>query len=217
MALPARICARASRVTCGSRCPAVQFVRGVLARQNALPARSVADAQRLRRGPRRAETLAAVGMGRYPIMAGAAWAAALPRDHFMTRFSLRARLYAELALAIALDTVVQFLWKTAADRVPDDVSLLATAYAMLSQPIFLLIGALLFAQFINWLKVLELADLSYAKPITSLSYVTVGIVSMLFLGETLHPVQVAGIAIVIAGVWCITRTEHRSPTFERAR
>src|SRR5262249_5782648 len=135
----------------------------------------------------------------------------------MTLLSLRVRLFLELALAIALDTIVQFLWKIAADRVPDDVSLLATARAMLHQPIFLLIGVLLIAQFINWLKVLQLADLSYAKPITSLSYVTVGIVSMLFLGETLHPVQIAGIAIVIAGVWCITRTEHSSPQLERAR
>jgi drug/metabolite transporter (DMT)-like permease len=164
-----------------------------------------------------AETLAGVRMGRYPIVARGGVGRRAASRSFMTRLSLRARLYAELALAIALDTVVQFLWKTAADRVPPDVSLLATAHAMLSQPIFLLIGLLLFVQFINWLKVLELADLSYAKPITSLSYVTVGIVSMLFLGETLHPVQVAGIAIVIAGVWCITRTEHRSPTLERAR
>jgi drug/metabolite transporter (DMT)-like permease len=156
-------------------------------------------------------------MGGYPIATGGGMGRRAASRSSMTRLSLRARLYAELALAIALDTVVQFLWKTAADRVPDDVSLLATARAMLEQPIFLLIGCLLFAQFINWLKVLELADLSYAKPITSLSYVTVGIVSMLFLGETMHPVQIVGIAIVIAGVWCITRTDHVSPTIERTR
>jgi drug/metabolite transporter (DMT)-like permease len=135
----------------------------------------------------------------------------------MTRLSLRVRLFVELALAIALDTAIQFFWKTAADRIPADVSMLATARVVLDHPIFLLLAVLMVAQFINWLKVLELADLSYAKPITSLSYVTVSIVSLLFLGETLHPVQILGIAIVIAGVWCITRTARISAPVESAR
>ena len=75
----------------------------------------------------------------------------------MTRLSLRVRLFVELALAIALDTAIQFFWKTAADRIPADVSMLATARVVLDHPIFLLLAVLMVAQFINWLKVLELA------------------------------------------------------------
>ena len=72
---------------------------------------------------------------------------------------------------------------------------------------FLLVGALMLAQLFNWLKVLSMADLSFAKPFTSLSYVTVSIVSLFLLGERLHVIQIIGIGVIIAGVWFVSRTE----------
>ncbi len=115
-----------------------------------------------------------------------------------------------LALAIALDTAVQLIWKTAVSDVPAEASLPFTIEGFFAQPMFIVVGALMLCQLLNWLKVLEHADLSFAKPITSLSYVSVCGLSVLLLDEHIHPLQMVGIAIVIAGVWFISRTSHSS-------
>lgn len=120
------------------------------------------------------------------------------------------RLAVGLALAIALDTAVQLLWKSAVADVPPAASMSFTVEAVLRQPMFIVVGLLMIVQLINWLKVLSNADLSYAKPITSLSYVTVSVGSVVLLGETIHPLQIAGILIVIGGVWLISQTGHSS-------
>jgi drug/metabolite transporter (DMT)-like permease len=67
------------------------------------------------------------------------------------------------------------------------------------------------AQLVNWLKVLDHADLSYAKPFTSLSYVTVCVLSVLLLDEHIAPLQIVGIVIVVAGVWCVSQTRRALP------
>jgi drug/metabolite transporter (DMT)-like permease len=71
--------------------------------------------------------------------------------------------------------------------------------------------AVLFAcQLWNWLDVLERSDLSYSQPITSLSLITVLAFSVAFLGERLDLLKVAGIALILAGVWFISRGPHHS-------
>jgi drug/metabolite transporter (DMT)-like permease len=115
-----------------------------------------------------------------------------------------------LILAIALDTAVQLFWKMAAVRMPDTISSWASIEVILQEPLFLLVAILLAAQFVNWLTVLNHADLSYSQPITSLSYVSVCILSAFYLGETIELLQIAGIALVFAGVWFIARTERVS-------
>lgn len=73
-----------------------------------------------------------------------------------------------------------------------------------------LVVVIFIAQLINWLRVLELSDLSYSQPITSLSYITVLSFSVAWLGEELDPLKIAGIALIIAGVWFISRGPHHS-------
>jgi drug/metabolite transporter (DMT)-like permease len=120
------------------------------------------------------------------------------------RFPLR--LVIGLAVAIALDTALQLVWKSGVAAIPDTSSLWETIVAVARAPIFLLIIALMTAQLVNWLKVLDHADLSYAKPFTSLGYVTVAILSVLWLGERIAPLQIVGIVIVVAGVSCVSMT-----------
>ena len=110
--------------------------------------------------------------------------------------AVRRALALRLALAIALDTAVQLLWKMAAME--------------LAAGMLLLVAALFACQLANWLRVLEQADLSYAQPITSLSFVSVLLVSVLYLGERLDALKVVGIALVLAGVWFISRGPHRT-------
>jgi drug/metabolite transporter (DMT)-like permease len=118
------------------------------------------------------------------------------------------RLVLGLAVAIALDTGLQLVWKTGIAALPDTSSVWETLVAIALNPIFILVAVFMLAQLVNWLKVLDHADLSYAKPFTSLSYVTVCVLSVLLLGEHIAPLQVVGIVVVVAGVWCVSQTRR---------
>lgn len=131
--------------------------------------------------------------------------------------SVPATLIARLALAIALDTAVQVLWKLGAGQLPGTTSAMEAARAALHEPVFLLVAALFCWQLVNWLRVLEQSDLSYSQPITSLSFVSVFALSAVYLGESVDLAKVAGIALVFAGVWFISRTDHHGGAREGAR
>ena len=119
-----------------------------------------------------------------------------------------------LALAIALDTASQITLKLAVSQMSETTSLWMTFTAALQQPLFLAAGALMVWQLINWLQVLDHADLSFVHPMTSLSYVTVCVLSWLYLGETIAPLQIVGLVIILVGVWCIGATDHKSQPAE---
>ena len=125
------------------------------------------------------------------------------------------RLVIGLAVAIALDTGLQLVWKTGIADLPDTSSAWETAIAIASNPIFIVVVAFMAAQLVNWLKVLDHADLSYAKPFTSLSYITVCVLSVAVLGERIAPMQILGIVIVVAGVWCVSQTQRATLRAER--
>jgi drug/metabolite transporter (DMT)-like permease len=127
------------------------------------------------------------------------------------------RLVIGLAVAIALDTGLQLVWKTGIAALPDTASVWETLLAVALNPIFALVALFMGAQLVNWLKVLDHADLSYAKPFTSLSYVTVSILSVLLLGERIAALQVVGIVIVVAGVWCVSQTKRATLGTEAER
>ena len=127
------------------------------------------------------------------------------------------RLVIGLAVAIALDTGLQLVWKTGIAGLPDTSSVWDTLIAIALNPIFILIAVFMGAQLVNWLKVLDHADLSYAKPFTSLSYVTVCVLSVLLLGEHIAPLQIVGILVVVAGVWCVSQTGHATVASEAER
>lgn len=126
----------------------------------------------------------------------------------------RAALATGLALAIVLDTVGQLLWKRAATRLPESLSPDVLLGALLHDPLPLVVVGVFVVQLINWLLVLERADLSYAQPITSLSYVSVVLLSVWLLGEQLDAVRVAGMSLVLLGVAMIggdsVRRAHRT-------
>jgi drug/metabolite transporter (DMT)-like permease len=125
---------------------------------------------------------------------------------------LPTRLVAGLVLAIILDTGVQTVWKRAAQTIPDAAAhnpRLALA-SILHQPLFLAVGVLIFAQMFNWLKVLDDADVSYALPITALSYLSVALVSGLWLHEAVTPARLGGMLLILVGVALVARTDHNT-------
>lgn len=126
------------------------------------------------------------------------------------------RLAVGLGLAVVFDTVQQLAWKTGIVAMPETTSPSATIEAALHEPLLALVAVLMVARLINWLKVLELADLSFAQPITSLSYVSVTALSAIYLKETLTLLQIVGMAIILSGVWCISQTGGASRPSEVA-
>jgi multidrug transporter EmrE-like cation transporter len=57
-----------------------------------------------------------------------------------------------------------------------------------------------------WLAALSKAPVSTAYPMLSLGYVVVAAVSVLWLGESMGPVKVLGIALICAGVILVSRS-----------
>ena len=125
------------------------------------------------------------------------------------------RLAAGLLLAILIDTALQLCWKSAVLSLPNDGSPWLNVHAVLQSPLFIFVIFLMACQFFNWLMVLGNADLSYAQPVTSLSYVSVFCLSVIYLKEGTDLIQVAGILLVLAGVWFISQTEHVTQPKER--
>jgi len=122
-----------------------------------------------------------------------------------------------LALAILLDTVIQLCWKSAVEYIPETLSVWSSLGHILSVPLFHVTLLLFLLQFVNWIVVLAHADLSYAQPITALSYVTVNIASMIFFHEQLSSLRVAGLALILLGVWFISRTSYRTTAASASR
>jgi hypothetical protein len=98
-----------------------------------------------------------------------------------------------LTMTIAMDTIVQLCWKFAVGQVPDTIGLWQSFVSILHEPLFHVALLVFFLQFFNWMIVLAHADLSYAQPITALSYVTVSGASMALLHEHLSPLRVVGL------------------------
>jgi drug/metabolite transporter (DMT)-like permease len=131
----------------------------------------------------------------------------LPDD---THRGQRRAVWVGLALTVALDTAAQLCWKAAASRVPASAGMLHIISATFSQPLFFLTVALFILMFFNWMTVLSKADLSYAKPITALSCVTVSVVAAIWFQEELPAHRIAGILMILCGVWFISSTRHRT-------
>ena len=134
----------------------------------------------------------------------------------MTTFSrahktLPTRTLAGLVLAIFFDTVLQLVWKSAAVELPSGGTFWCLVNGVFQNPLFLLVLLLMTLQFFNWMMVLCNADLSYAQPVTAVSYVLVLGASALFFQEPVDAVQVSGVALVLIGVWFISRTDSVTP------
>jgi drug/metabolite transporter (DMT)-like permease len=113
-----------------------------------------------------------------------------------------------LVAAVALDTILQVFWKTAAVKLPGEAEASMSVLAILREPLFLLVICIMIVQLINWMAVLAHADLSFAQPFTALSYISVGAISAVFMNEPIDAQQVLGIACVLVGVYFISQTDH---------
>ena len=120
-----------------------------------------------------------------------------------------------LVLAIVLDTFIQIAWKLSVVHVPVDASVIATIRGALSSPLFYAAMLAFGAQLFNWMRVLARADLSFAQPFTALSYISVLAISCHSLGENLSVSKLFGVALILVGVFFISRTPFRTTGNDR--
>ena len=114
-----------------------------------------------------------------------------------------------LTVAVLLDTFVQVTWKQSVSGISDRSGLASVIATALRTPLFYVAMAGFAAQLLNWTQVLAKADLSFAQPITALSYISVLAISRGFLHETLSVGKIAGVVLILAGVACISQSGEK--------
>ena len=111
-----------------------------------------------------------------------------------------------LVFAIVLDVFVHTMWKLAVTGIPEDASVTTTVRAAISSPLFFAAMLAFGAQLFNWLRVLARADLSFVQPATALSSIAVLAVSSYSLHENISAAKMFGVALILVGVFLISRT-----------
>jgi len=87
-----------------------------------------------------------------------------------------------------------------------NISTVVQQYARILVNPFIIAGIIGFAlSVLVWLYVLSRLELSFAYPFTALNYVLILLASYFVLRETITPVKIMGVAVIVAGVYLISR------------
>lgn len=122
-----------------------------------------------------------------------------PRKH------ITLKVIAALILTDLLETFAQFCFKKSAltagswqiTSLVNGTSFLIT---LLQSPFIWLGLACVMVIFVCWSLILSKVDLSVAVPVASISYITIPLVSVIFLHETITLTQWSGIGFILAGI-----------------
>jgi multidrug transporter EmrE-like cation transporter len=106
-------------------------------------------------------------------------------------------------LFVALDTATQIAFKTASRAVEGLSFGIGFVEVALATPALWVTIVCYVATFVVWMAVLMRMDLNRAFPLTALGYVTVPVLAFLIFGEQLPPLRMAGIGLIIGGVFLI--------------
>jgi drug/metabolite transporter (DMT)-like permease len=86
------------------------------------------------------------------------------------------------------------------------IGLLNLAFLIISNPYVIFGLILLVGSSVTWLLALSKTELSYAYPILSLGYVVVTVLSFMYLGETISPLRWIGLAVIVGGVYLLSKS-----------
>lgn len=109
---------------------------------------------------------------------------------------------------LVFDTAVQIAFKLAAKQLGDGALDAEWLAAAVSSPTVWCAVLLYLTMFVLWMLILQQIDLSRAFPLTAMTYVTVPAAGLLLFHESLGPAQVAGIALILAGVVLVGQNEY---------
>ena len=118
--------------------------------------------------------------------------------------------YTIILLAVILNTAAQIVMKigigkigafafTLANFIPVVLKIIASPWIILGIIIYTISCGM-------WLMVLSRAPVSIAYPLSSLGYVTSAIASYYLLNENLSVVRIAGIIVILVGVYMVARS-----------
>jgi multidrug transporter EmrE-like cation transporter len=121
--------------------------------------------------------------------------------------------WALILISVSLNAAAQLLMKVATRPLAQvsDFGLESMRFSILSLGVSVQFwaGMLCYATSIcTWLAALSRAPVSTAYPMLSLGYIMVAAISVTWLGETLSPTKVVGIALICAGVVLVSRSSH---------
>jgi len=115
-----------------------------------------------------------------------------------------------LLICVALNTIAQVLLKAGVKTVGAiDFSLnhMGRAAAALLFEWHIFTGLVCYvASVVVWLLVLSRTEVSVAYPMNSLGYIATAIAAWYLFGETLTPARIAGILIIMVGVYLVARS-----------
>ncbi len=128
------------------------------------------------------------------------------------------KIFAFLVFTDLLETFAQFCFKKSAGLAVNPAvnnfnGAIAFVSAIIPSP-FLWLGlfSVVFI-FITWSTILSKIDLSVAVPVASFSYITVPLVSSIFLGERISGLRWSGIFFILMGVILVSvSTRHKGET-----
>jgi multidrug transporter EmrE-like cation transporter len=110
--------------------------------------------------------------------------------------------------SVTLSALGQTAFKLGVSRteISDAATFIVKAMSFVFSP-FVLLGLTLYAVgTVLWLFALRQLDLSVAYPFVAMSFVMVALSSVVFLGETLDPMRIVGLSLIILGILVIART-----------
>jgi drug/metabolite transporter (DMT)-like permease len=121
--------------------------------------------------------------------------------------------FSMILIAVAMEVAGQLLYKSGINRLPamqgspfDPATLAGFTWEALQNWRVLAGVGVYCAQAAVWWGVLSRVDLSYAFPLTSMSYVLLLIASRAFLGEHISLQRWMGATAIVFGVYLITRS-----------
>jgi undecaprenyl phosphate-alpha-L-ara4N flippase subunit ArnE len=105
-----------------------------------------------------------------------------------------------LAFCVTAETVQQLSFKLGAERAGEGERFARSA---LLQPLIWAGAAIWVIESIAWVLVLQKAPLSLAYPVMTLTYAAVPLAGLVLLKEKMSRKQMAGAALIFAGVLCV--------------
>jgi multidrug transporter EmrE-like cation transporter len=115
-----------------------------------------------------------------------------------------------LLTGICLSVVGELLLKHGMNRFGvldlSPATLIPTLFRVFTQVPILLGFVLVFSASIFWLAVISRVQLSYAYPLLALGYVVTALLSRLIFNEAISPTRWAGILIICAGVFLVSKS-----------
>jgi drug/metabolite transporter (DMT)-like permease len=123
---------------------------------------------------------------------------------------MNASMFAGFALLMAVDTLCQVGCKLAADLAAPATFDAAWLARVAATPWIYLVGAGYLVAFALYMTILKTAPVGLAFAVTHLEIVSVLLVSVFFLGETLNAMQLTGCLAILAGVGILCSKNNMS-------